>query len=314
MTPLISNVTARQSARRRSDLQKGRGFVGERIVVLPQATVEAARRHNILKLLFPTSVGYFPKAAGHLRSRESGAGQAIFIYCVRGRGWVATGGQRREIERDQLLILPANVPHAYGADKQDPWSVFWFHAAGSSVPCYLDAFGISGSNSIVTLANDIQLIAHFEETLKALERGFSLSRFLYAAHALTYLLGLMLWCKDQFQQRQAPVYERVDKTIEFMRKHLEEPLTVGSLATIAGLSASRYSAVFRNNTGHSPIEYLIRLRMQQAVYLLGTTNLPVKTISNKVGWADPLYFSRLFRSIHGFSPIHYRLRHETLVS
>ncbi|MGH7977999.1 MAG: helix-turn-helix domain-containing protein [Limisphaerales bacterium] len=313
MTPLMSNNSARQGARRRSNLQKGRGFAGERIVVLPQATVEAAKHNNILKLLFPTSMGYFPKAAEHLRARESGAAQTIFIYCVRGCGWVVAGGRRRDIKRDQLLILPANVPHAYGANKEEPWSVFWFHAIGSSVPSYLEAFGISSSNPLVSLAGDIQLTAHFEEALKALERGFSLSQLLYAAHALTHLLGLMLWNKDQFQQRQATVHERVEKTIEFMRNHLEEPLTVGSLATIAGLSASRYSVVFRKNTGHSPIEYLIRLRMQRAVHLLGTTSLPVKTISNKVGWEDPLYFSRLFRSIHGFSPAHYRLRHETLV-
>jgi len=309
----MTDIAGRQSARRRSNLQKGRGFAGERIVVLPQATVEAARDHNILKLLYPTSMGYFPKAAGHLRSRESGAEQAIFIYCVRGCGWVVTGVRRREVKRDQLLILPANVAHVYGANKEDPWSVFWFHAAGTSVPCYLEAFGISRSNPIVSLANDIQLIEHFEEALKALERGFNLSQLLYAAHALTHLLGLMLWHKDQFEQRQATVHERVEKTIEFMRNHLEEPLTVASLATIAGLSASRYSAVFRNNTGHSPIEYLIRLRMQRAVHLLGTTSLPVKIISNKVGWEDPLYFSRLFRSIHGFSPAQYRLRHETLL-
>jgi AraC family transcriptional regulator, arabinose operon regulatory protein len=310
----MSNIAVRQSSRRHANLQKGRGFVGERIVVLPQATVEAAKLHSIIKLLFPTSMGYFPRAAGHLRSREPGAGQAIFIYCVKGRGWVITGEHRREIKRDQLLIIPANVPHTYGADKEDPWSVFWFHAVGTSVPGYLDAFGISNSNSIVSFADNGQLIAPFEEALKALERGFSLSQFLYAAHALTHLLGLMLWHKDQFQQGQATVYERVEKTIEFMRNHSGEALTVGSLATIAGLSTSRYSVIFRNNTGHSPIEYLIRLRMQRAVHLLGTTSLPVKTISNKVGWEDPLYFSRLFRSMHGFSPTHYRLRHETWVS
>jgi AraC family transcriptional regulator of arabinose operon len=313
MTPFKPKTAARPNARRRSKLQKGRGFAGERIVVLPHATVEAATRHNLLKLLFPTSMGYFPKAAGHLRSRESGAAQAIFIYCVRGSGWVVTGGHRREVKRDQLLILPANVPHAYGADKKDPWSVFWFHAVGSSVPSYLEAFGTSTSNPLVSLANDIQLTTHFEEALKALERGFNLSQLLYAAHALTHLLGLMLWNKDQFQQRQATVHERVEKTIEFMRNHLAEPLTVISLATIAGLSASRYSVVFKKNTGHSPIEYLIHLRMQRAVHLLGTTGLPVKTISNNVGWEDQLYFSRLFRSIHGFSPTDYRLRHETLV-
>jgi AraC family transcriptional regulator of arabinose operon len=294
--------------------QKGEGFAGQRVTVLPQATVDAALRHSILRLLLPASMGYFPKARGHLRARETGAEQTIFIYCVRGFGWCELKQQRRQIQPGQLLIVPANVPHSYGADADRPWSLFWFHAAGSSVPAYLENFGASVSNPVVTRASDVQLVAHFEEALEALEQGLSLSQLLYAAHAVTHLLGLMLWQKDQFQRGHATAHERVRKSIQFMKDHLGKPLRVESLATMAGLSPSRYTTVFRRDTGHSPIEYLIRLRMQRAIQLLGTTGLAVKVISNQVGWTDPLYFSRLFRSIHGSSPAQYRLRHETLSS
>ena len=97
-----------------------------------------------------------------------------------------------------------------------------------------------------------------------------------------------------------------------MKDHLSEPLRVGVLAAMTNLSSSRYTALFRQSTGHSPLEYLIRLRMQRAVELLSTTALPIKVISSQVGWPDPLYFSRVFHSLHGHSPTEHRLRHETI--
>lgn len=53
--------------------QKGEGFPGQRIVVLPGSVVARAMVNPLLGGLFPTDVGYFPNAIGHLRERPEGA-------------------------------------------------------------------------------------------------------------------------------------------------------------------------------------------------------------------------------------------------
>jgi AraC family transcriptional regulator, arabinose operon regulatory protein len=229
-------------------------------------------------------------------------------------GWCEIGGQHHEVKRENLLLIPAGVPHWYGADHQHPWSIYWFHAVGASIPDYLDALGASVAHPVVLLGGNVQLFSHFEEILQALEQGFALPQLLCAAHAQAHLVGLMLWHRYQFHQDGIPGQQRVSKSIQFMKEHLGEPLRVEALAALANLSSSRYTALFRQSKGHAPMEYLIRLRMSRAVQLLSTTTLPIKNISTQVGWPDPLYFSRVFHSVHGHSPTEHRLRHESLCS
>ena len=63
------------------------GFPGQRMLVVPQPVVHRALAGRLVSDLLPTDIGYFPNAAWHDVSRDSGAGQMIIIYCVRGLGW-----------------------------------------------------------------------------------------------------------------------------------------------------------------------------------------------------------------------------------
>ena len=54
---------------RMDPVEKGEGFRGQRIVVLPRKVVAHALKHPLLASLLPTDVGYFPRARGHLRVR-----------------------------------------------------------------------------------------------------------------------------------------------------------------------------------------------------------------------------------------------------
>jgi transcriptional regulator GlxA family with amidase domain len=72
------------------------------------------------------------------------------------------------------------------------------------------------------------------------------------------------------------------------------------------LSVPHFSAVFRRRTGLSPINYLIRMRIQRACELLDTSDLGVEHISRKVGYDDHHYFCRIFRKTMGTTASRYR--------
>jgi AraC-like DNA-binding protein len=100
--------------------------------------------------------------------------------------------------------------------------------------------------------------------------------------------------------------QRIEESIAYMLRHLDQPLNVPQLASRARLSASHYFAVFKGRTGCSPIDYFIGLRMGQACRLLAETAFPVKDIAARLGYDDPFYFSRLFKSVHAVAPTEYR--------
>jgi len=99
--------------------------------------------------------------------------------------------------------------------------------------------------------------------------------------------------------------ERVQRVINHMLDHVDQPLRISTLSALAGISDSHLHALFRHVIGHSPIEFFIRLRMRRACELLQQRKL-VKEAADSVGYKDPFYFSRLFKSVVGSTPRDYR--------
>lgn len=89
---------------------------------------------------------------------------------------------------------------------------------------------------------------------------------------------------------------------------LDRPLRLEDLAAEAGLSVSQFSLLFRRRFGTSPMRYLDGLRMQAARRLLEQSALSVQAVAERVGFEDPLYFSRRFKRHLGSSPSAYRVR------
>jgi AraC-like DNA-binding protein len=289
--------------------EKHEGFPGERHVVVPRPIVSVAIKQPLLRTLLPTDAGFYPRANRHQCTREKGCPEAVFIYCARGGGWCEIGGCRHEVSEDQLLVIPASTPHAYGAAGKGPWTIHWFHAIGANVPYYLEKLGVTEKKPVVRLGGDVQLFSLFEDVLEALEHGSTLTHLTYAAHSLTHLMGVILRHKDEFWRGESDVKERVAKSIGFMKEHLKEPLKIATLAAVVNFSRSHYTEIFQRVTGYAPLKYLNHLRMQRAVQLLNSTTLSIKAISEQLGFSDQFYFTRAFTKLHGHAPTEHRRRY-----
>ena len=112
------------------------GFNGERLLVLPQVIVKAMETDPLMSKLHITDIGYFPKAMHHFRERKEPINQYVFIYCVDGEGWFKVSHHSYTVSAGQYFILPAGIPHTYGADKDFPWTIYWIHFKGEMAPYY----------------------------------------------------------------------------------------------------------------------------------------------------------------------------------
>jgi AraC-like DNA-binding protein len=99
---------------------------------------------------------------------------------------------------------------------------------------------------------------------------------------------------------------RLGNLISYLDQHYSDNLTLDDLARVACLSRRSLTRSFRNAYGDSPIDYLIRLRLDRAAVLLQDTDLTVLDIAQQVGFADSNYFARAFRRHYGASPTAYR--------
>lgn len=282
------------------------GFHGQRIVVLPDSVVRGALAIPLFAGLLPTDIGWYPAARGHHRERPVGAAETVVIHCVAGEGWCELGARRHPVRPGDLLVLPAGTAHAYGADSRRPWTLRWFHLVGTDLPALCDALGFDASQPLRALNDDATLASIFDDALSVLELGYTHSHLLRASRALGHYLAHASWLIRNSPVTTPDAQGRIARCIDYMRLHLGRPLRVAELAALARWSPSHFKACFREHTGYGCIDYFIRLRIHAACQLLDTTGHDVKFIADRVGYTDPLWFSKAFKRVTGLSPTAYR--------
>jgi len=98
------------------------------------------------------------------------------------------------------------------------------------------------------------------------------------------------------------------QVISFIESNYAEDLCLDRLAKVARMSVRNLLLLFREATGLSPIDYLIRLRIARSCEFLHQTSAPVTDVAFQVGFQDSNYFARQFRRVMGMPPSEYRER------
>lgn len=106
-------------------LRKKDGFKGQRLIVIPESIRRILIENPITNSLYLSDIGYYPKASMHYCERRRGTPEDILIYCVDGEGWIEADNRSFHLTANQFFIIPAGMPHKYGADNANPWSIFW---------------------------------------------------------------------------------------------------------------------------------------------------------------------------------------------
>ncbi len=96
------------------------------------------------------------------------------------------------------------------------------------------------------------------------------------------------------------------KVTAWVEAHLEEAISLDQMAGEAGLSPFHFSRIFKQTTGLSPSQYVIRERMGKARRLLRETDRSVIEIGLEVGYASPGHFAKVFRRESGMTPLEFR--------
>jgi AraC-like DNA-binding protein len=104
-------------------------------------------------------------------------------------------------------------------------------------------------------------------------------------------------------QRHRP---RLEQTLALIHERFSEALSLAALARHAGMSISRFSCVFREALGTSPLDYVAATRMREARRLLRAPGQSIAEVAYAVGFQDSNYFSRSFKQHHGMSPREFR--------
>jgi hypothetical protein len=219
-------------------MQKSRGFEGELIIEIPKVAIAKCKTMPLIHSLYISRMGFYPKALHHYYQRAAGISETILIYCTNGNGWIQLQKEKVKIQPGEIFIIPKHTIHSYAADKQNPWTIYWFHFAGINADDAANAIMNKGNNG-VQVGFSAERNELFNQIATTFLRGYSASNLLIANLTLPYYLATFT-SPEHFQKNEviAPIISPSDRAIKFMQQNLTKTLTLDTIAQSAHLSVS----------------------------------------------------------------------------
>ncbi|GAC17685.1 arabinose operon transcriptional regulator AraC [Paraglaciecola arctica] len=112
------------------------------------------------------------------------------------------------------------------------------------------------------------------------------------------------------QKSLLPFDKRIRLIADYIALNFNQSFTIDTLAALVGLSPARLSALFKQQTGSTMLNFRDERRMARAAQLLAQTRQPINKVAETVGYDDPLYFSRCFSQHLNCNPRQYRKKHQ----
>lgn len=204
---------------------------------------------------------------------------------------------------DLFLVFPGQLV-SYRADPLEPWEYCWVGFNGTDARRLVTMAGFSKTVPVLHTRDD--------EVSKRLLRiaevsGNSAVHDAEMAGCLYLFLAQLIRLNEQNTVTDAH-QEYVANALRFIQYNYANDIGVNDIARYVGISRSQLYRAFLQDFGVSPHHYLQTYRINEACSLLHTAGISIAEVAGSVGFNDPLYFSRVFKSIKNCTPSEYQRR------
>ena len=228
------------------------------------------------------------------------------LYIVSGKAHFYFNGIERIVQAGRMVLIPPRMEQRYEYFGEEKPEVYWVHFTGSDVKNILRKYEIPMDDPIFYSGASSVYSYIFKEMINELQT----CRTGYEELLAMYLQQIFLLVQRTRQERKPTVTTYIQEEMEYARRyfneHYNEPISIQEYAESRNMSVCYFQRNFKQIVNHTPMQYLLTIRVNNAASLLETTDYSMAEIAAIVGYEDPLYFSRVFRKIKGMSPTEYR--------
>ena len=218
--------------------------------------------------------------------------------------------EQEQIHVGDVCVVPAYTRH-------------WIHSKGEQglIIVSLEPSFLSRTIPDYIDSDDIELLPHFAQpdplvhqiglSLKtALQNNSAGDRFYAESLGVALVAHLMQFYtskKNQVQDNHIPPEDaKIKQAKDYIHAHLNEKLSLEEIAATIGMSQYHFCRVFKETTGLTAWQYVIKKRIELAKRLLKIPQLSIVEISDRLGYSTPAQFTNFFRKHMGISPSKYR--------
>ena len=282
---------------------------GEARMAFEETDKEFIETYYLVADELDANMGIWPLRMGRNKAKPAYcAGPKIISYyslhvVLAGEVELTDRNVKTRLKTGDLFCLFPNRSYSYRIMSdagQAPLEMCWIAFEGALAASLLDMIPVRADMPFARnrLTKEVQL------TLRLLlKTGAERSRRAKLKRcSLMYRLFSQLADKQEgTQYNTAEPGDWILDSVEYMKTHFREPISVRHAAEHVGIHRTHFSKMFTEHMGMNPSEYLRKLRMEQALHLLHTTSSPINEIGFSLGYEDATSFARAFRQYYGFS-------------
>jgi AraC-like DNA-binding protein len=211
------------------------------------------------------------------------------------------------IEAGAVMTLFPGVWHRYAPDPKTGWVEQWIECCGP-------AFDRAKSSGLLRSERPVLRVGFPPELLQAFERCHSLAQQRSAGvQALLstmglHLLSVLLRAAQRHPGAPRPIDHKIAQAQGLLARRYHEPLSVERLAGELNVSYSSFRQAFKAQTGISPKQYQLQIRLHKAQDFLANTSKSVGEIADILGFDSAFHLSKQFKDSTGLPPQAWRKR------
>lgn len=203
-----------------------------------------------------------------------------------------------------VFLLFPNVWHRYKPKKSTGWTERWIGFSGEIAKHFLSNGFFNANEPIITNCNKPSVLNHFNNLFKLFDEATYGHQHLASGICLQ-LMGELHNIKSGGSNLD-DLNSMVSRTKSIMYKNINSAINLIEIASHLGVSYSKFRIDFKKQTGVSPLQYHLLLKIEKSKELLLNTNKSQKEIAFELGFESDVYFNRLFKRKTGLAPGKFR--------
>lgn len=248
------------------------------------------------------AVGYLPNKDLWVRRSHEGLN---FSFILRGGGDYLMDGKRWLVEAPCMILQFPKVYCEYGpTGPHEAWEEVYLSYLTESLPQWEEMQMVDRNRPVWPIHSKEWIESRFAEINESLERRADQNCADWLDREVHRLIFDVL--QLQSPSKRKPEEVAVYAAYEWLERNYHQKVDWDWLAKEQGMSPRSFRRYWVSSFKKPPAAFLNEMRMTIAQHQLVETEQSVQDIAARVGFDDPLYFSRLFRKHHGVSPSEYR--------
>jgi AraC-like DNA-binding protein len=236
-------------------------------------------------------------------------GHVIFQYTLSGQGYIEYENQRYTLTKGSAFLVKVPSKHTYYYLEQDePWEIIWLNLRGDEAN-RISELMLQKEGPVIRRDLDSPLLHSFWKLYRMIAEDKVTDKYVLSVQAYEWLLTLVITSKEiSGEQLSASSSTVIQKAKKYIKDYISLPLTLDMLSEHCGINKHHLCRLFQRSEQTSPLAYLRDRRMEAALAMLRTTDLPVHEVGKRCGFDSPSYFGKVFREYMSMSPNVYRMK------